>query len=302
MSIHSAGPRASALALLCLVIPPSYAEMPCRDWQGVTNCPATNAAGKQEPACKPPLPANTQDAAAIRWQIGFDYDTDGCLPSAGISNNGKATVGLKPTGAVNGQCAYRNQLDYANTYYRGICVQWDKSPGTTYCARMYAQYFLKDQASPSAGHPSDWEFGLVWTTDEALTHASYSAHGKVHTSGKKDLYYNGDTVYMVYHKDSVSTHAMRFATPDDELPENPQCQWVTPNLVTWDLMTGTNATTAQLQQELNTATYGGGSAIVPMKDSEFIGNITQSIPSGYPPAKVWENAFDPASTPAAKAD
>jgi hypothetical protein len=300
MSITFTGRCAIALVLSCLAIPASLAESPCRNWNGVASCPATNSAGKQEPACKPPLPANTQDGDAIKWQIGFDYDTDGCLPSAGISNNAKATVGLRPTGAVNGQCAFRNQLDYANTYYRALCVQWQKTPGKTYCARMYAQYFLKDQSSPGAGHRNDWEFGLVWTTDDVWTHASYSAHGKVHTSAKEDLYYNRDTVYMVYHKDGGSTHAMRFATAKDELPENPQCQWVTPNLVTWDLMTGTNATNAQLQKTLNTADYG--KAIVPMKNSQFVGNITKSIPPGYPPANVWQKAFQTGTAGAGQAD
>src|SRR5262245_61754359 len=34
----------------------------------------------------------------------FDFDTDGCLPSAGISRSGQQNGGLKPTGSITGGC------------------------------------------------------------------------------------------------------------------------------------------------------------------------------------------------------
>jgi hypothetical protein len=87
---------------------------------------------------------------------------------------------------------------------------------------MFALYFVKDQtmAGPVAAgsHPNDWEFGLIWTTNNQITHASFSAHGNVcdkpiaklypKSTGRKDVFIN-------YYKDGGSTHPMRLPDEDE---------------------------------------------------------------------------------------
>ena len=105
----------------------------------------------------------------------FDFDTDGCLPSAGISRAGAQNGGLKPSGSITGGCRSSSFLDTSNTLHRHACIHSD---GKTYCGHFYALYFLKDQATAlGGGHRHDWEYAAVWTTNGVVTHGGYSAHG-----------------------------------------------------------------------------------------------------------------------------
>jgi hypothetical protein len=191
-----------------------------------------------------------------------------------------------------------------------------------YCAHLYAQYFVKDQTTPgnvvgpAGGHRHDWEFGMSWdmlpdSGPRVLTHATVSAHGKTSTESVDKIYHEKDNQgrdhpYLVYHKHGAGTHAMRFAKPKDckpankpnpqpckldEKPENPTGQWVTATLVNWFTMVGNSGmTNSDLTQILTQADFG--SANVPMKDNNFIKNIKQSVPDGYPSPDEWQRQFD----------
>lgn len=282
--------RAALTALVTLACWPaaSFADKACEaSWAKVDKC-VTGRDG----ACKMPLPAN-DDAQAIRFAIGFDFRRDGCLPSAGINIDGSPNGGIKLGGTTDGHCAWKNQLDYSNTYYRSKCVVWTppgESNSHNYCAHMYALYFVKDQTGngcivgPACGHRNDWEFGMVWTKDGELTHATVSVHGGVETKGIAKVPHNGDMAYMVYRKKS-STHTMTYADSGYK-PVNPTCNWFTPPIVTWDLMQGVGkADNSYLKGVLNTNDYDR--AIVPFNDKNFVGNIRKSPPASYPPAKLW---------------
>ncbi|MBP0022172.1 MAG: NPP1 family protein [Cyanobacteria bacterium SBLK] len=72
----------------------------------------------------------------------FDFDGDGCLPSAGISRRGQQNGGLQTAGSITGQCRSRDFLRTSNTLHRSACTVVDR---TTYCSHFYALYFEKDQ-------------------------------------------------------------------------------------------------------------------------------------------------------------
>src|SRR6516164_7227212 len=123
------------------------------------------------------LPSNV--AIEANYPV-FDFDTDGCLPSAGISRAGVQNGGLKPSGSITGGCRLTNFLDYSNTLHRHACVA---SGGDVYCGHFYALYFLKDQTtSLGGGHRHDWEHAAIWTKNGVVTHGGYSAHGKLYNA------------------------------------------------------------------------------------------------------------------------
>ena len=104
----------------------------------------------------PALPANA-DALESTYQPAFDYDTDGCYSSAAIGPDGTVNAGLKPTGALNGNCRDASDLDNTNSYARATC-------NNGWCAVVYALYFEKDQALPGVslgGHRHDCLFGRL---------------------------------------------------------------------------------------------------------------------------------------------
>ncbi|WP_164887281.1 NPP1 family protein [Hahella sp. KA22] len=274
--MNTAIPVSAALSVVVLISLHGNHAL-AKDWSHVDKCPSN------QNACFIPIVATTA-AADMEYTIGFDFDTDGCLPSAGVSKDMKPNPGIKNSGSLDGHCAYQNQLSYSNTMHRATCVS---ANGNEYCSQMFALYFVKDQVVAGAdafGHTNDWEFGLIWTTNQQLTHASYSHHGKVTTAPVSDLYsVKPNQVLMVYHKDGGSTHAMRFAKPG-EIPENPtcmvKCEWVTPNIADW------NKIAAGYRDVFTEHNYG--KANMPMKEANFIPNITLAIPPGYPPANIWQ--------------
>ncbi|MBL4762339.1 MAG: NPP1 family protein, partial [Gammaproteobacteria bacterium] len=176
-----------------------------------------------------------------KFAIRFDFDGDGCLPAPAVSRKGKKNEGLKTSGSQTGGCRETFQFDNANTYHRRLCIEKDKK--NNYCVHMYALYFEKDQiALGPLAHRHDWEYGLVWTKNGKLTHASYSAHGDVETDSLDELKYKIEDkthVKLVYHLDDggFNSHAMRFAKAH-ERAENPKKKFVTPTLVDWYEMKG----------------------------------------------------------------
>ena len=92
--------------------------------------------------------------------------------------------------------------------YRKRCIA---SGSGKYCVMMFALYFVKDQTHlgpGSLGHTNDWEFGLMWTENNELTHASYSTHGHVYSKPIEELYSDGKkskTVFMNSYKTPPTT-------------------------------------------------------------------------------------------------
>lgn len=208
----------------------------------------------------------------------FDFDGDGCLPSAGIGRNGQQNQGLDIGGGVAENCRANNFLETSNTLHRYVCKT---TSNDEYCAHYYALYFLKDQIANNlgGGHKNDWENAAVWTINGNMTHGSYSAHGNLYTKPVSQLPLEQGHLKIVYHKDGALTHALRFAK-SEEYAENPYGQFVLPPLTSWYSMSGDNVSNQEMRNKLNSYNYG--SATIPMKDSNFLNNVNSNRPSGYP--------------------
>jgi len=238
------------------------------------------------------IPKNSNTA---KYAPLFDFDTNGCLPSAGISRDGQMNQGLETTGAINGACYGVDPehffLPTSNTLHRYACIT---SGGSTYCGHFYSLYFEKDQTLGLIhGHRHDWEMVAVWTTDGVITHVCASAHGDcdpVAANSSSVLFdeETGDHVMIVFHLDGNwdwSTHAFRFANSDDVAdPENPHGSFVTPTLTSWYELTGDGISNPRMRAWLNCFDYG--TATIPMKDSTFLNNLNKYKPSSYPVFQV----------------
>jgi hypothetical protein len=208
----------------------------------------------------------------------FDFDGDGCLPSAGISRSGQQNRGLRTTGSLTGECRSPNFLDTSNTLHRYTCVS---NNGSTYCGHFYALYFEKDQVSGlfGGGHTHDWEFASVWTKDGEITHGSVSAHGNPIRRAVSDIPFENGHMKVIYHKDGASTHALRFANIN-EGAENPYGRFVTPTIISWNNLYGDNVDNKTMTDKLNTFNYGD--ATIPCKNSRFLENLNKFKPPSYP--------------------
>lgn len=207
----------------------------------------------------------------------FDFDGDGCLPSAGISRKGVQNGGLNPSGSITGGCRASSFLNTSNTLHRYACVI---SGADTYCGHFYALYFLKDQISVfGGGHRHDWEHAAIWTKNSNVTNGGYSAHGELNNADVSALPMQNGHMKIVYHKDGALTHAMRFAG-SGEVAENAYGTFVTPAIVSWYELKGDGVTNEQMRTKLNAFDYGSGTT--PMKDSNFLTNLNKYKPSSYP--------------------
>lgn len=208
----------------------------------------------------------------------FDFDTDGCLPSAGISRTGQKNGGLKPTGSLGGSCRSSDFLNSSNTFHRYACLN---ASGNRYCGHMYALYFEKDQlfAGIESGHRHDWEFAVIFTTNGTITHGSFSSHGDVVTTAAAELPFENGHLKIAYHKDGVSTHVFRWAM-DNEIAENPYGYWVTPEIVSWYHFTGDGISNSTMRNTMNGFDYGD--ANMPVTDSHFLSNLNEAKPASYP--------------------
>ncbi len=212
----------------------------------------------------------------------FDFDTDGCLPSAAISRTGQQNPGLKPTGSITGGCRTNAFLPTANTYFRAVQKTVN---GVNYQALMFELYFLKDQATIfGGGHRHDVETVIMFFKNGQPTYVAPSAHGAYDVQAFAGVQKrNGSHPAIVYHKDGVTTHALRFAK-SGETPENAYGQWITPAIIDW--------TTAQVPGSLSNAQYRAnlnrfdfGSASFKTKDSNFLSQINSlrdHLPADYP--------------------
>lgn len=209
----------------------------------------------------------------------FDFDNDSCYPSTGISKYGQQNRGLNVTGGITTGCRAKDFLGSSNTLHRYACID---SQGNSYCGHFYSLYFEKDQVAAFSdlfGHRHDWEHVAIWTKNGVITHASYSAHGKLITKPITLTAREGDHVKFVYHKDGLGTHAFRFAR-QSETAENDYGYWVTPIITTWSQMKGNGISNSSMRQLLNDFDYG--KATIPMKYVNFMTNLNKGKPYGYP--------------------
>ncbi|MEU8775455.1 NPP1 family protein [Streptomyces sp. NPDC048606] len=224
-------------------------------------------------AAPPPGLAGNASALESTFQPAYDYDTDGCYPTPAIGVNGELNGGLKPTGALNGNCRDASDLDNTNGYSRAKC-------NNGWCAVLYALYFEKDQALAGVslgGHRHDWEHVVVWTRNGTAEYVSTSAHGDFVVHARDRIRWDGDHPKIVYHKDGIGTHCFRAANNNDEPPENHRRTWQFPTLVGWD------GYPANLRDKLSTADFG--SAHFGLRDDSFASHLTKAKPAGI--------AFDP---------
>ncbi|MEI8632588.1 NPP1 family protein [Vibrio sp. PP-XX7] len=235
----------------------------------------TNAYAQFFNALPETIPLNTD---AVWFAPHFDFDTDGCLPDAAISADGKQNGGLNNSGSITGGCYNTNFMSLSNTYHRYVCKQTD----AIYCAHIYGLYFQKDQAVAGIdafGHRHDWEYTVVWTRDGQPTDFSVSAHGNLTTYAWEDVPKDGNHPKAVYHKDGGLTHAFRLAKWDETEAENPTGYWVLPPLVSFYTMQG-NVGNAVLTDNLSKFDYG--KANVPVKHENMLRDVNEFKPSGYP--------------------
>jgi hypothetical protein len=237
-----------------------------------------------------PRGGNTEKYAPV-----FDFDGDGCLPSAGISRDGIRNPGLRTTGSITGQCRSPYFLGTSNTLHRYACIT---SGGSDYCGHFYSLYFEKDQCygpqalpDPVCGHRHDWEYAAVWTQNGVITHGGFSAHGDLESRPITQLASEGDHFKVVYHKGSLWTHALRFAH-FYETAENPYGSFVIPALISWYELTGDGLSNEQMRWNLNNFCYNccagwpddvcGGT--IPLRDAygTFLSNLNRFKPPGYP--------------------
>jgi hypothetical protein len=226
------------------------------------------AAGVAHAAPPSKLPGNAE-AVERQWQPAYDYDTDGCYPTPAIGPDGTLNGGLKPTGALNGQCRDQSDLDNTNGYARYKC-------NNGWCAFAYALYFEKDQvlANIQSGHRHDWEHVVVWVQDNQARYVSASAHGQFNVHTADTVRWDGSHPKIVYHKDGAGSHAFRLANANDEPAENHYHAWQYPTLVGW------NGYPAAIRDKLSNADFG--SAIFDLTDARFSGMLQRAQPAGIP--------------------
>lgn len=190
---------------------------------------------------------HTKFSPRLRIEHGCDYQ-------AAIDASARVSGGLKDSGSHNGNCSSMPGQIYARTAYT--------SDG--FIAVMYAYYFAKDNGFPfpSIGHRHDWEHIVVWTKDGAVVGASYSAHGDYRKTTSPSMV-DSTHVTADYELDGF-THAI--------LPSNATSNLSVEGLISY----------ARLSSEIRTLldSYSWGSAVFPMKSSNFYQNIEESRPSG----------------------
>jgi hypothetical protein len=218
------------------------------------------------------LPQNAGGYEAS-FSPAFDYDTDGCYAVAAISPAGAINGGLKTTGAINGSCRDRSDLDKSQTYARSKC-------NNGWCAIVYAGYFEKDQAvhgSGLGGHRHDWEHVISWVDQSAdrVEFVTTTQHSSQRTYPRSQVRFDGSHPKVVYHKDGASTHFFRLANSNDEPPENHYHDWRHPPIVDWNGWPSTG-----LRDKLMTA--GFGSASIKIKDGSFEYLLAAAKPAGIP--------------------
>ncbi|KAG6353772.1 hypothetical protein INS49_005251 [Diaporthe citri] len=163
--------------------------------------------------------------------------TNGCVPFPAVDAEGNTSGGLKPTGSSNGHCSSSTGQVYARAATHG-----------EYFAIMY---------SCGLGHRYDWEEAIAWlsgeTADAALVAFSLSAHGGI--SSTRSPGRSGDSPLAEYASTWPLNHQLLQTTTVGG----------TQPLIAWENLTDA------ARDALQTTDFG--KAMVPFKDSVFIGNL-----------------------------
>jgi len=220
-------------------------------------------------------PANLPQRAGgyeLTFSPAYDYDTDGCYATPAIGPGGNLNPGLKTSGALNGSCRDRSDLDNSQTYARSKC-------DNGWCAIVYASYFEKDQIlNGCCGHRHDFEHIISWVNQASnqVEYVSSTVHSGVRTYTRSQVRFEGAHPKVVYHKDGCcNTHYIRLANSNDEPPENHYHNWRQPPIVDWNGWPST-----ALRDTLMNADFG--SATIKIKDGRFEDLLTASKPGGIP--------------------
>jgi hypothetical protein len=181
----------------------------------------------------------------------FDFDSDGCYPATPFNRHDglRQNPGLAATWRYDGGCRDVGWWRTANALHRQLCQRG--ADGWQRCAHMFELYFEKDQAvlgSFLGGHRHDIETVIVWTLQPAaapsayISHVSASAHGKFNTKPFANVQQHQGHPLIVYHKDSILTHAFRFASASDKANVEFLGNWgvfITPPLLSYYRATAT---------------------------------------------------------------
>jgi hypothetical protein len=221
-------------------------------------------------AAPPPnLPQNANGYEQT-FSPAFDYDTDGCYQTPAIGPDGTLNPGLKTSGALNGNCRDRSDLDNSQTYARSKC-------NNGWCAVVYAGYFEKDQTlNGCCGHRHDFEHVISWVNQAAdrIEYVSTTVHSSVQTHPRSSVRFEGTHPKIVYHKDGCcNTHFYRLANGNDDPPENHYRTWRYPPIVGWD-----GWPTVALRNRLMSADFG--TATQKISDGRFEDLLTAAKPAG----------------------
>ena len=167
------------------------------------------------------------------------------------------------TGGESG-CRDPWDLDNNNVYVRARC-------NNNWCAYVYDYYFEKDVAVQhvidAGGHRHDWEHIVVFVEGDTARVVAASRHGGYDSRDAGNVRWDDTHPKIVYHKDGGSTHAFRFANPDDDNVENHRHEWFRGALV--DYQTGFPS--VEVRDKL--MGWDFGHATIAIKDSTFQGNI-----------------------------
>lgn len=206
----------------------------------------------------------------LRWQPALDFDQDGCYNVPAISSAGKIAEGLNNRGhGLASHCHDASDLDNNNVYSRQRC-------NNDWCAYFYEYYFEKDVAVPwflfDTGHSHDWEHIVVWVQNNTARYVAASKHGKFEVRPASSVLWDGTHPKMIYHKESITTHAFRFARPKDDKIENHKGTWFRGALISY------NGFPPGVRDKLFAHNFAH--ATIAFKDKWFASNLKNAMPKG----------------------
>ncbi|KAK3196501.1 hypothetical protein K4F52_000383 [Lecanicillium sp. MT-2017a] len=237
----------------------------------------------------PSPPRALQESAPadhIKFQPVFDYDTDSCYNVPAIDAQGNVCEGLSTEFTSNTKdCRDASDLDNQNVYSRRRCNHG-------WCAYMYEHYFEKDVAlqywtGTFSGHRHEWENVVVWVKDgdDKPTYVSASQHDGYETKDARDVRFQGSNAKIVYHKDGLGSHALRFANAEDDNPvENDKHEWIRGALVGWTSWPSTSLRDQMIQA------FNGGGIRCKLADDLLGGYLKKSIGDRIPEFDVNSDA------------
>lgn len=199
----------SLAALAALVLPVVHAN------------PISNVSKRQDPLTGA-VPACSSELES-RFQPAFDFDTDSCYNAPAVDgdgnvNPGRDTCEIEDPGDAS-ICRQPSYLDNNNVYVRS-------RTNNGWTAQLWGYYFETDAKGTCSGHRHDWEHVVVWIEGDTVRYVAASAHGDYDVRPIDEVLQVNGHPKIVYHKDGGSTHAMRFAKEDDDIPvENHSGDW-----------------------------------------------------------------------------